>query len=58
MLYGAHVGSTACLVYEPRLTLAELHVFVLRSFINFYKAPTNFDDALTKPYNGLVEILL
>ena len=42
------------------LTLAELHVFVLRSVIKYnnLKASTKFDEALTKPYNGLIEISL
>ena len=40
------------------LTLAELHVFVLRSFINFNKAPTKFNEALAKPYHRLKEVLL
>ena len=30
------------------LTLAKLLVFLLRSFINFDKAPTKFNEALTK----------
>ena len=39
-----------CITYEARsLTLAESHVFVLRSFIKFNKAPANFNEALTKP---------
>ena len=40
------------------LTLAELHVLVLTSFIEFNKALTKFNEALTKPYPGLIEILL
>ena len=40
------------------LTLAELHVRVLTSFINFLKALTKFNEALTKPYHGLIEMLL
>ena len=38
------------------LTLAELHVRVLTSFIKFDNALTNFNEALTKPYHGLIEI--
>ena len=40
------------------LTLAELHVSVLTSFIKFNKALTKFNEALTKPYHGLIEFLL
>ena len=40
------------------LTLAELHVRVLTSFIKFNKALTKIIKALPKPYHGLVEILL
>ena len=38
--------------------LAGLHVFVLRSFIKINKAHTNFNKALTKTCQGLIEILL
>ena len=38
------------------LTLTKLHVFVLRSFFN--KDPTRFNECLTKPYHGLIEILV
>ena len=38
------------------LTLAKLHVFILGSFIKFNKAPTKFNEALTKPCLGLIEI--
>ena len=41
------------------LTLVELHVRVLTSFIKcnkFNKALTNFNEALTKPYHGLIEL--
>ena len=34
------------------LTLAELHFFVLRSFIKFNKTPTKFNKALSKPSHG------
>ena len=37
------------------LTLAELHVCVLRSIIKFDKAPTKFNEALTEPYHDLKE---
>ena len=40
------------------LTLAELPVFVLKSFVKFDKAPTIFNEVLTKPHHGLIEILL
>ena len=40
------------------LTLAELHVSVLTSFIKFDKALTKFNEALAKPYHSLIEILL
>ena len=40
------------------LTLAELHVRVLTCTYFVNKALTIFDEALTKPYNGLIEILL
>ena len=43
------------------LTLPELYVCVLRSFIKFNKAPTKNNEALTivtKPYHVLIEILL
>ena len=38
------------------LTLAKLHVFVLGSFTKFNKAPTKFNEALTKPCHSLIEI--
>ena len=38
--------------------VAELHVCVLRSFIKFHKTPTKFNEALTKQYHGLLEILI
>ena len=40
------------------LNLAELHVFVLRNFIQFNRAPTKFNEALTKPYHGLMQVSL
>ena len=40
------------------LTLATLHVLTLRSFVKFNKAPIKFNEALTKPCHGLIEILL
>ena len=40
------------------LTLAELHISILTSFIRLNKALTKFNEASTKPCHGLVEILL
>ena len=40
------------------LALAELQVRVLTSFIKFDKVPTKFNEDFTKPYHGLIEILL
>ena len=42
------------------LTLAELHVSALTSFIKFnnLKALTKGNEALSKPFHGLIEILL
>ena len=50
-------GDSRRLAITKTLTLAELHVSVLTSFIEFNKALTKFNEALTKPYHGLIEIL-
>ena len=44
--------------FRYALTLAELHVCVLPNFIKFNKAFQKFNKALTKPYDGSIEILL
>ena len=43
---------------ERVLNLAGLQICVLRSFMKISKAHTKFDEALTKPYHDLIEILL
>ena len=40
-----------CSDRDAGLTLAEMHVCVLTSFIKFNKALTKFNEALTKPYH-------
>ena len=50
-------------VIAQALTLAKLHVRVLTSLIKLIKllinkALTKFNEALTKPYHGLIEVLL
>ena len=47
-----------CQILRTYPTLADLHVYALRSFVRFNKAPTKFNEDLTKPFHGLIEILL
>ena len=58
-VHGRHLTLAELHVRVRRhLTLAELHVRVLTCTYFVNKALTIFDEALTKPYNGLIEILL
>ena len=43
---------------SSNLTLAELHVFVLTSFIKFNKVPIKFNEVFAKPYHVLIEVVL
>ena len=55
--FGNLLLASGSKIRAPTVTLAELHVFVLRSFKIFNKASTKFN-SLAKTYNGLIEGLL
>ena len=51
---GAGVGGRRGRAETGTRTLAERHVRVLTSFIQFNTALTKLNEALTKPYHGLI----